>query len=249
MKKIISSLFAAALIIALPIKVFAKDDTPQKKIAITFDDGPSKYTEEILDYIEENGGAVTFMVLGENAENFTDTVRRASSLGCEIGCHGWSHKDMRKLSDRETARECERCASLIESVCSKRPTVFRAPYGEFTDSAKKAGMHCIKWSVDTLDWKTRKTEAVVNAILNNAKDGDIILLHDIFKTSADGFIIAAKELSKRGFELVTVSELLGLSKKAPDGTVYYKRQQKGIASAMPYINESTSGKCYERKQK
>ncbi len=197
----------------------------EKAIAFTFDDGPSKYTDTILDFLDKSGAKATFFILGSHVEANEARISRMKALGCELGCHGFSHTDMRKQSADAVKFEVEKTSELIYEACGEYPTVFRAPYGEFSASTKGIKLHRIKWSVDTLDWKSRNKQKVVDAILSCAKDGDIVLLHDIFGTSADAFCEAASELMKSGYRLVTVSELAGLSGKEPDmKTVYYKRK-------------------------
>lgn len=195
----------------------------EKAIAFTFDDGPGNYTEEILDCLEELDAKASFFVLGCHIEGNEQTLERMIKLGCEVGCHGFDHKDMRGQSNDAIRDEIEKTSALIYEVCGIKPTLFRAPYGEFSGYSKEANLHKIKWSVDTLDWKTQNKEAVKNTILSKASNGDIVLLHDIFKTSAEGFCEAARELSKRGYKLVTVTELLELQEKNPDERVYNKK--------------------------
>ncbi len=195
----------------------------EKAIAFTFDDGPCEYTEQILDCLEELDARASFFVLGCHIEGNEALLERMVSLGCEIGCHGFDHKDMRKQSASAVAGEVDKTSRLIYAACGVEPTLFRAPYGEFSKSSDGIALHRIKWSVDTLDWKTKQRDAVKNAILKDAHDGDIVLLHDIFKTSAEGFCDAARELKARGYKLVTVSELLELQGKTPDKRVYHKK--------------------------
>lgn len=194
----------------------------EKAVAFTFDDGPSKYTDIILDFLEKNNSKATFFILGEQADENAERIKRMKSLGCEFGCHGYSHSDMRKQSTQKVNEEFSKTSDLIYKACGERPTVFRAPYGEFSKSTSEIKLPRIKWSVDTMDWKTKNRQAVKDSILSCAKSGDIILLHDIFKTSAEGFCDAAEELKAAGYKLVTVSELLDLKGEA--GTkIYYRR--------------------------
>ncbi len=195
----------------------------EKAIAFTFDDGPGEYTEKILDCLEELDAKASFFVLGCHIEGSEAILGRMVDLGCEVGCHGYDHKDMRRQSEDAVKEEVEKTSELIYEACGVRPTLFRSPYGEFSASSKCIELHRIKWSVDTLDWKTQHTEAVKNAILSKADDGDIVLLHDIFKTSAEGFCDAARELVSKGYKLVTVTELLELQEKTPDERVYNKK--------------------------
>ena len=146
-------------------------------------------------------------MLGNNAKNYGDTIKKMKALNCELGNHSTSHPQLTKLSADGIKKEIQTTSDYIKKAAGIGPTVMRPPYGAVNDTVKKnVGLPMIFWSVDTLDWKTKNVESTVNSILN-AKDGDIILLHDIHKTSVDAAIEALPKLIEKGFQIVTVSEL------------------------------------------
>jgi len=210
-----------------------------KRIAFTFDDGPTNgVTEKILDKLESIGGRATFFQVANRHNYVSDEVyERIEELGCEIGSHTWSHPDgFSKLSTKATEEQLEKSISAIEGELSGKITLFRPVGGNSTaeqrEMAAKMGLHTVYWSIDTEDWReqTNKTENVedfinekVNHIVNKAKDGDIVLMHELYLSSYEIFSRAADKLVEQGFELVTVSEILGLGQNLkPTAKVYTK---------------------------
>lgn len=187
----------------------APDTTSNKKaVALTFDDGPSKHTSRILDCLEANGAKATFFVVGTNVLRFGDTLRRAHSLGMEIGNHTVNHPDLKKLSEAEIKSEINTTADYVQAAIGVRPTLVRPPYGNYTDTTLSiVKLPFILWSIDTLDWKTRDAQSTIDSVLSSVKDGDIILMHDLYEPTATAAETIIPELINRGFELVTVSEL------------------------------------------
>ena len=182
-------------------------DPTKPMVALTFDDGPGKETDRLLEALKKYNARATFFMLGNNAKNYGDTIKKMKALNCELGNHSTSHPQLTKLSADGIKKEIQTTSDYIKKAAGIGPTVMRPPYGAVNDTVKKnVGLPMIFWSVDTLDWKTKNVESTVNSILN-AKDGDIILLHDIHKTSVDAAIEALPKLIEKGFQIVTVSEL------------------------------------------
>ena len=207
-----------------------------KLIAFTFDDGPRvKTTGRILDALEKTGSKATFFVLGENVSDKGTVLRRAISLGCEIGNHTMNHKNLTKLSDEKIAEQISLAGDAVEAATGLRPTLLRAPGGNFKGVESKVGFPLIQWSIDTNDWRYsdnskpgRSTEQrnadikkVSASVLDYVKPGDIILMHDIYDFSADVFESVLPELISRGYKLVTVTELYEhYGKELEPGRVY-----------------------------
>jgi len=187
-------------------------DPDRPMVALTFDDGPSRYTDDVLDLLEQHGGRATFMVLGNLIDARRDTVVRAVELGNEVIGHSWDHRDLTKLSEQEVISEIYDTSALIASVTGVSQSMFRPPYGAYNDKVKRIaaelGYSIIYWSVDTLDWRHRDPDWVYNAIMNDVMDGSVILLHDIHGTTAEAMISVIPRLIEEGFQLVTISELL-----------------------------------------
>jgi peptidoglycan/xylan/chitin deacetylase (PgdA/CDA1 family) len=194
-----------------------------KYVAFTFDDGPGIYTDKLLDSLEKYHSQATFFVLGNRVNSYKSELKREFELGMEIGSHTYSHKNLKTLSKSEISSEISKASKAIENIIGEKPSLLRPPYGNYNQTvSKKAGAPMIYWSVDTLDWKYKKTNYVCNTILKQAKDSDIILLHDIHETSVNGFIKALPTLRKKGYELVTVSELYKIKgKELKKGVMYY----------------------------
>jgi peptidoglycan/xylan/chitin deacetylase (PgdA/CDA1 family) len=200
------------LIITMKIQVFALDieiDPNKPMVALTFDDGPSKdYTSIILDTLKENNSRATFFVLGSEVKDNEEILVRMVNEGNEIGNHSYNHKDLTSISDYELYQQIVGTDELIEDITGITPPVMRPPYGYVDDSiASRIYKPIIMWSLDTLDWENRNSETICSNILDNVKDGDIVLMHDIYGTTAEAMKLVIPELIERGYQLVTVSEL------------------------------------------
>ena len=192
-------------------------------MAITFDDGPGDYTNTLLDALDKYHSKATFFVLGNRVGSYSKQLKREHSLGMEIGSHTYSHKNLKAVSKKEAISEIEKTNKAIRSIIGVEPSVLRPPYGNYNNTVSKhAKVPMIYWSVDTEDWKYKNVNYIKNTILNSAADGQIILLHDIHSTSVQGFIKALPKLRKRGYEMVTVSELYAIKGKTmKKGVMYY----------------------------
>lgn len=183
----------------------------KKLIALTFDDGPSNNTLKLLDELNKRDVKATFFVLGSRVGNFEDVIIKAYQDGHQIGSHTFSHKNLFYLTEEEIKNEIEKTNNAIYNVIGVRPTIIRVPYGNINSKIRSiSDMNHILWNVDTLDWKYKNTNKVYKIIISKATDGDIILLHDIFKTSVNGVLKAIDELKKQGFEFVTIDEMVYL---------------------------------------
>ena len=195
--------------------VYGKIDPNKPMVAVTFDDGPGAYTDKVLDIMEKYGARCTFFMVGENlAESKASLLKRAVSLDCEIGAHSRHHSDLSKKSATDAADDMEYVIKEIETLSGGyKPAVYRPPYGAYTKAMikelKSRGYSGINWSIDTLDWKYRDSSWVVSqATGSSIHDGDIILMHDIHKTTVDAVEDIVKGLQSQGFQLITVSELM-----------------------------------------
>ena len=192
-------------------------DPEKPMIALTFDDGPSKHTERLLDIFAEFGGKGTFFVVGNVLENRQEELNRMVAEGHEIGGHSWDHRQFTKLSSEDMTNEIMNTRAKIYSITGTDSTIIRPPYGSFNDETKSIcdenGIVIIIWSLDTLDWKYRDADKVYDAIMSEVKDGDIILCHDLHGTTVDAMERVIPDLIAQGYQLVTVSELLSYSDK------------------------------------
>lgn len=203
--------------------VYSRIDPDKPMIALTFDDGPSAYTSDILDQLEKYGAHATFFVVGNRVSTFSNTIKRAYNLGCEIGNHSWSHPALSSISVSAMKKELSKTDNAIKSVIGIAPELLRPPYGAVdSDVRNNAGKPLIHWSIDTRDWETRNSSRTISSVLNNVRDGSIILMHDIYAATRDAAVSLIPTLIEKGYQLVTVSELAayrGVTLK--DGTIYY----------------------------
>ena len=201
-------------------------DSVKKLIALCFDDGPgTESTKKLVTGLKKRGAKATFFELGQMIEENPEMCKLVSECGCEIGIHGWAHSDFTQIGVSGTEKELADTAALIKKYTGKAPTHVRPPYGSYNDEIqellKNKGYDMIMWNVDTLDWKTRDAEAVRNEIVSNGADGgDILCLHDIYDTTADGVLQAVDELTKQGYKFVTVSELQAARDKFVAGRIW-----------------------------
>ncbi len=225
MKRLTAIIFALLVLFSAHVlseeeknEVYVANRNAGKAVALTFDDGPHPtYTPEILDILEKHNARATFFVIGKNAEQYPEIVKRAHDAGHEIGNHTYSHPKMSGINEDEVTEEIQKTAETIESITGQKPILFRSPGGYLDDglisTAHKFDCTPVLWSwrQDTRDWAKPSVNQVVKTVLDNLRDGDIILFHD-YNTKGSptpaALEIILPELQKRGYELVTVSELM-----------------------------------------
>lgn len=185
-----------------------KIDPNRPVIALTFDDGPGDRTGELLDQLEKYDAKATFFMLGQKVSSYPDEIKKMKEIGCELGNHSYDHPNLAKLGADGVKKQIGDTNSKIQAIVGEGASVMRPPYGAISATLKaNAGMPLILWNIDTLDWKTRNAKATVDMVMENAKDGDIILMHDIHTESVDAAIELIPKLLEKGYQLVTVSEL------------------------------------------
>ena len=183
-------------------------------IALTFDDGPNAtLTPKLLDLLAAHHMKATFFVVGQNAADHPDILRRAVKEGHEIGNHSWSHPNLGKMSDEAVRREVQKTDDAIFAAIGKHPTLLRPPYGSITARQKHwihedFGYRIIIWDVDPLDWKRPGPSVVTSRILKETRAGSIVLAHDIHPPTLEAMPATFDQLDRKGFKSVTVSELL-----------------------------------------
>lgn len=185
-----------------------KVDPGRPMIALTFDDGPGKRTGELLNVLEEYHAHATFFMLGKNAGLYPDEIRRMKEIGCEIASHSYDHPDLSKMDEEGIRDQIDRTNQKFAEIAGQGAAVVRPPYGAISDTMRSVvGMPMILWNIDTLDWKTRNAETTVNMVMENVKDGDIVLMHDIHSESVDAAMELIPKLIEAGYQLVTVPEM------------------------------------------
>ncbi|HHY60550.1 MAG TPA: polysaccharide deacetylase family protein [Clostridia bacterium] len=207
-----------------PGLVFNQGDPKEKKVALTFDDGPDAVTTvQILDILKEHNVKATFFVIGKRAEVDEAVLKRMADEGHVIGNHTWNHPNLMKLDEARIAEEILKVEELVEKVVGYRPKLFRSPYGSLSrENVKQVanlGCYIIAWNVDSLDWKGLSGEQVRTNILENIRNGAIVLQHSAGGPGEDlsGTVAALPviitTLKKEGYQFVTVPELLNIPYK------------------------------------
>ena len=186
-------------------------DPSQKRpmLALTFDDGPGEYTDELLDCLEENNAHATFFMLGQNVSAYPDAPKRMLELGCEIGSHSWDHTQLTTIDIDSVAKQFTDTDNALIDACGQAASVARAPYGDGnSDIYNTVGKPFFMWSLDTEDWKLLDADGDYNAVMNgDLTDGSIILMHDIHEPSVQAALRLIPDLIAQGYKLVTVSEM------------------------------------------
>ena len=200
-------------------------DPSRPMVALTYDDGPAPATWRILDVLESHGAKATFYMVGNRMAGYPDTVRRIAALGSEIGSHTWGHNYITGLSAEGIHSNLNQFDTKLSEFVGFRSTTMRPPGGFVNETSKQAlasyGVPAIMWSIDTLDWKTRNPQKTIDSVLSKVTDGSIVLMHDLYGTTADATAVLVPELIRRGYQLVTVSELARCRGGAQPGQVYH----------------------------
>lgn len=208
MSRILSALLS---LLMLAVPTFGENST--KYAALTFDDGPSgRYTRQLLDGLAERGVKATFLLCGYRMKEYPQELERIAAEGHEIGCHGYSHKNMQTLGRREIAAEIMDTEALYPSGIRVR--FLRPPGGCCSDGVKQVaearGLAILQWSVDPRDWATDNTAEIVDFVVEHTEDGDVILLHDMSDSSVQAAFAIIDRLTEKGFQFVTATELAAL---------------------------------------
>ncbi|NLC77586.1 MAG: polysaccharide deacetylase family protein [Clostridia bacterium] len=204
--------------------VYNQGDVREKKVALTFDAGPDAGTTvQILDILKDHDVKATFFVIGKRAEADEPVLKRMKDEGHIIGNHTCNHPNLMKLDKDTITKELMETEDFVEKAVGYRMSLFRSPYGSLSrDNVKQVadlGYKIIAWNVDSLDWKGLSGEQVRTNILENVRNGSIILQHSAGGPGEDlsGTVEALPTiittLQKEGYEFVTVPELLDIPYK------------------------------------
>ncbi len=182
----------------------------EKKIAITFDDGPSEdYTEMLLEGLKERGVKATFFLLGKQAEKYPDIVKKISQEGHLIGNHSYEHVNLSNLTDSAAISQVDRTNRLIYEITGEYPQYIRPPFGCWKCNLDyDTKMIEVLWDVDPLDWKTSNSDVIAKRVIHKAEENDIILLHDASESSVKAAFKIIDALQEEGYTFVTVEEIL-----------------------------------------
>ena len=187
-------------------EVFNK--TYDKIVAFTFDDGPSKYTMEIVNTLVLNNSKATFFELGNRMKYNQEIVKNVLNNGMEIGSHTYAHKNLNKLTIEEIDEEINSTNIIFNEITGENIKLLRPPYGNINELVKsRVNTPIITWNIDTNDWLYKDSEHVYNHIIENIESGDIILMHDVYSETVEAIKKVVPYLIEKGYKITTVSEL------------------------------------------
>ena len=184
--------------------------TEIRRVALTFDDGPHPvYTEQLLDGLKERGVKATFFVTGEHAELHPDIIKRMHDEGHLIGNHTYSHIQLTAANRDQFQNELIQTNEILNEITGDEVQYVRPPYGSWDKKFETdLNMFPVLWNVDPLDWNTANANRVANTVISKVSDNDIILLHDYYDTSVQAALMIVDELTRQGYEFVTVDKIL-----------------------------------------
>ena len=201
-------------------------DPAKPMVALTYDDGPDVQVDAVLmDELEKVNGRATFFVVGQRVEKYPEDIKNTVERGHEIGNHSYDHDiHLSKKGVDYIRNEFEKTDAAVEKAAGVKPALIRLPGGNISNDVKSVIQRpMIFWSIDTEDWRSRDAEKTKNIILSNIKDGDIVLMHALYLSTAEACKTVIPELHARGYQLVTVSELIqfrGLDAGKKNGAQY-----------------------------
>ena len=196
--------------ISLTEDVYVEDGTEnqnKKYIAFTFDDGPSKYTKELIKTLELNNSSATFFMLGNRMKYNEDIVKEVYNSNSEVASHTYSHKNLNKLSSKDILSEINSPVIAFNEITGGDIKYLRPPYGNYNDIVKSTNYPIILWNIDPKDWLVKDSSKVYNSVLKHACDGCIVLMHDIYPTTIEAVKMLIPKLNSMGYEVVSVSNL------------------------------------------
>lgn len=179
----------------------------KKYIAFTYDDGPSKYTQELLKVLENNNSSATFFMLGNRMKNYEELVKKINNSSSEIGSHSYSHKDLTSLNNDELNDELNSTNIIYNAITGENLKYLRPPYNLYNDSVINSNYNVITWNIDTRDWLLKDSNKIYNNVISMACDGCIVLMHDIYEESLDATKKLIPKLNEMGYEVVSISKL------------------------------------------
>lgn len=191
-------------------ETMASASSMDKKIAITFDDGPNPdYTEMLLEGLKERGVSATFFLLGKEVEMYPEIVEDIHEDGHLIGTHSYEHVNLKNLSDAAAIEQVDKTNAAIYEITGEYPEYIRPPFGCWKCNLDyETEMIEVLWDVDPLDWKTSNSDVITKRVVDKVQENDIILLHDASESSVKAAFKIIDELKKEGYTFVTVDEIL-----------------------------------------
>lgn len=213
---------------ALPAAGSAELEAQPKFVALTFDDGPvARTTRRLLDGLRERGASATFFLVGNQIGVNEDLVIRMKAEGHQVGNHTWDHTKLQGADSAVVLEQVSRTDQKIRELLGDGDYWVRPPYGLVNENQRALfKTPLVRWSVDPEDWKRQNVAGDVQAVLSKVQPGDIILMHDSYAPSVDAALQIVDALQSKGYEFVTVKELLALNGIEPQPGVIYRSGRK-----------------------
>ena len=201
-----------------------QDSTAPKYVALTFDDGPSGFTKEIVSLLKEYNYNATFFILGNKLNiDYKEILQESLKNGNEIGIHGFSHKSFTRLKMSELEDEINKSKKYVYNLTGYTPILVRPPYGNINNHIRKSGYGpYILWNNDTLDWKLRDAKKIYNRLANSIEENNIILMHDTYLTTYKALELILPYLKENNYKVVTVSKLFAINGKTLENAKSYR---------------------------
>ena len=198
-------------------------DKSEKYIALTFDDGPNpQTTSKLLKILNDNDVKATFFMVGYNIEEYPWIVREVFSGGHDIGLHSYGHTNYSLTTFDKVIEDLDKCGELIYDIVGKRPYLVRPPFGSIkTEDIDTDSYFFVNWNVDPCDWQASSAEQIANHIIDMARTGSIVLMHDLYNISCDATDVVIKKLKDEGYRFVTISEYFDLNGKKSDNKLHF----------------------------
>lgn len=196
----------------------------KKAICLTYDDGPAEHTRRIMQVLKNNNGSATFFMVGSRIPYCKTIVKEMSQGGFQMANHTFSHPMLANMSLQAIGEQVKKCNRNIKKYGNQDAKVMRTPGGQINDTIRKGvDMPIILWSIDTMDWYTKNADNTYKKVVNSARDGDIVLMHDLHESTKYASEKIIPKLIKKGFQLVTVEEMALLKGvKLKKGAVYFR---------------------------
>lgn len=189
----------------------AEIDPDKPLVALTFDDGPSEYTQQMLDLLAEHDCHATFFMVGKRMQLLPEMVTAVAESGCEVALHSWSHEDLSTCDRAHIWRSLSDNKAEADRLTGGNAVFVRPPWGKMSGDAysvcHQLGLYIITWSIDSEDWKTRNAEQTCQNVMGQLKNGAIILCHDTYPETVEAVRMFLPMLEERGYQIVSVGEL------------------------------------------
>lgn len=188
-------------------------DRNDNKIALTFDVAwENSNTEQLIEILDEYDAEATFFITGDWCDRYPEDVKMFYDADHEIQNHSNEHPHVEGINVNDLISDTKECSRKIEMITGEAPTLYRAPYGEYDDSlittVEGMGMKVIQWDVDSVDWKEPSPQDIINKVVSGTKSGSILLFHNDLENTTKALPELLKQLKDKGFEFVTVSDLV-----------------------------------------